>query len=245
MVHYINFYGTPDNPRNLNFATACVSKVEYLWRVMNQAGFQVSNVSVCWTKNRFFCAYRKQVLETDDRGRQIYFSTFGAPVRLFRGAAVLWSKFQLCFYLLFQVKRSDTVLFYHSPFYLPLLNLIRRIRGFRLVAEVEEIYAAAKNQGAAAQNREISALQQADAFYLVNDLMASRCGFGEKPCWVSYGNYHIPEREHRDFGDGRIHAVYAGVVEEIKRGAFIAVETAEFLPGNYCVDILDWVRTTA
>lgn len=237
-IHYIAYYGKPDNDRNLNIVPAGMTKVSYIISALKRAGYQVTLFSTAGTKNRFGCHYKRYEEWVDNDERTIFINTFGSKYKVIRGLALLWMWLQLFIYLVFDVKTGEAVIVYHSCSYKYPILFARLFKRFNLVFEVEELYNASLGKGKNIQEKEIKYLKNADAYILVNDLMAERCGFRDKPFIVSYGSYAIPIMKSSHFEDVYIHIIYAGIIEKKKLGAFIAVESARYLTDKYKLHIL-------
>ena len=238
-VHYISYYGKLKNNRNLYIAPSSVTKIDYVKDSLKSAGFEVNIFSTSWTKNSNFCYYPKEFSQIDSQETIRYVSSFGSKINILRFINYKWSSIQLLLYLLLNVKRSEIVLVYHSISYKNVIKLCRRIKNFRLIFEIEEIYSVAENKDTFKINEEIKYLKNADGYLLVNDLLAQKCGFN-KPHVVSYSSYVLPQvgKTASNKQNTKINIVYAGIIENIKKGAFIAVETAKHLDSRYVINIL-------
>lgn len=241
-IHYISFYGEADNDRNLNIVPASITKAYYIISALKRAGLKVTVFSTAGTKNRFRCHYKRYKVQIDKDEKIIYMDIFGSKYKIIRGLALLWTWLQLFIYLVFNVKTGEKVIVYHSCSYKYSILFARLFKRFHLIFEVEEIYNASLGKGKDAQRKEIQYLKNADAYILVNDLMAERCCFGDKPFIVSYGSYSIPRIKSNYFEDEYIHMVYAGIIEKKKLGAFIAVESAQYLTDKYKLHVLGFGR---
>jgi hypothetical protein len=69
------------------------------------------------------------------------------------------------------------------------------------------------------------------------DLLAEKLN-NNKPFVIIYGNYTVPEKLANPTNDGKIHLLYAGIIDSHKAGAFNAIETALFLNENYMMHII-------
>lgn len=237
-THYIAYYGKSDNDRNLYIFPAGITKASYIISALKRAGYEVTVFSTAGTKNRFSCHYKHCEVQIDKQEKTIYTDTFGSKYKIIRGLALIWMWIQLFVYLMLDVKAGENVIIYHSCSYRYPILFARLVKRFRLIFEIEEIYNASEGKAEDEQRKEIQYLDKADAYILVNDLMAEKCCFGNKPFIVSYGCYSIPRIDSSHFEDEYIHIVYAGIIEKKKLGAFIAVESARYLADKYQLHIL-------
>lgn len=245
VIHYINFYARPDDKHNLDYSIASLKKIEYLWHVMTTLGVQVKNISACRTKNRSFCIYRGRQSFNSSNVLEIYLGSLSAPFRFLRGLAIVLHKINLFLYLCFKVKKNDIVLFYHSLYYLSLLNLAHRIKKFCLVAEIEEIYADVLGKDNL-RKKEIEFADEANGYIFPTQMLNAEINTKSKPAAIIYGTYHIEyNRKYNIFSadqqrhtDDVIHCVYAGTLDPRKGGGIAAAAAAEFLPPGYHIHIL-------
>lgn len=144
--------------------------------------------------------------------------------------------FQLFVTLLFKTKKDEPILVYHSLAYSKLILFAKRIRRFKLILELNEMYSDVTTNLAKKKKIELKIISNADAFMFPNDLMNTMFNHKHKPFVVEYGIY-TPECKYSEkFNDGKIHVVYAGTFNPAKGGA--AAAAANYLPSNYHVHIL-------
>ncbi|WP_232067443.1 glycosyltransferase family protein, partial [Flavobacterium bizetiae] len=139
----------------------------------------------------------------------------------------------------FRVKRNDVVLVYHSYLLNKVVNFCRFFANFKLIYEVEEIYQAAWQNSNKKIKHEIEALQNADAFIFVNDVMNQKCNHHNKPFIVCYGNYNN-KKIAKSINYNIINIVYAGFIGGKDSDVMLAIDSAEFLPDNYFLNVLGY-----
>lgn len=148
------------------------------------------------------------------------------------------------FYLLTHIRRGETVVAYHSLVYCKFLYVLKKLRHFRLILEMEELYGDVIGDERAKQ-WELRLAQQADAYIFPTLLLSRLINTQKKPEAIAHGTYRVEEdRKCNIFSDNlraedkpMIHVVYAGTLDPRKGGA-VAAAAAEFLPENYHVHIL-------
>jgi len=237
IIHYIGYYTNHKNERNLYSSPACCSKMEYIVSVLKEEGYSIDVFSTSWTQKKTG-HYKRKTVEIDETEKQIYISTFGASNVIQQILQRAWASVQLLWYLLFCVKKDEIVLVYHSVSYCIPLAITRWLKRFKFVLEVEELYYKVFNQQGRQKKCELQMIKGADAYLFSNDILAKNAEVEHKPFIVVYGNYYISERHVPQRNDGFIHVVYAGGIESIKQGAFMAVESAQFLSRRYKMHIL-------
>lgn len=234
-IHYFSFYLAPGQEERRAAVPAGFAKVEYVAGAAADAGLAVRIVSTAITEEGRAAGARY--------GRHVYLPSWrprggaGYAVAL----AVLW--IQIVRYLLVEVSRGDTVLAYHSLTYLRPFSAARRIKRFRLVLEFNDLYSAVSPKHAARKDAEERFIRSADAHLFMNRLAAARYSDG-KPHVLSFGSYAVPKRRHAQIDDGRVHVVYAGVIEPGRAAAELAVRSAAHLDSGFVVHVLGYGTDT-
>lgn len=145
---------------------------------------------------------------------------------------------QFIIYVLFNVKKTDTIVMYHSVTYTKILAIIKKIVHRKIIVEVEEIYGYSATEDRPGVYKEINTIKQMDSFIVVNPGIPERIDAQNRKYVVSYGVCDLPDRRVEQFDDGKIHVVYAGTIETRKLGAMTAVEAAQYLPDSYITHII-------
>ncbi len=180
-----------------------------------------------------------------DRLSVRYFFSLGRRNKVLGKIGTAFVQLQLFLYLLFRVSKNEKIVVYHSLAYMKLVQLAKKIKRFRLLLEVEEIYADVLGDGKI-RHREMEYFQCADAYLFSTKFLSEKINRGRKPEVIIHGTYQVePDRKCNFFsdslqdGDPRvIHCVYAGTLDPRKGGATAAAAAAEFLPAQYHIHIL-------
>lgn len=236
-VHYLNFYADTEAADSLACFPSAFPKIEYVCDSLIEAGFDVINISACQYKKG------EKTIQPKKLRRNLYCRYLRNSVvlqKIDRHLPILYSWLQIFLYILFQVKRDDTLLVYHSMFYLDVIQLALKIKRVRLIYEVEELFYSLSPENAHFKEKELSALKKADAYLLVNDLIKEKISIKDKPFVISYSAYKLPENRTLQprAWDDKIHVVYAGCIEQQRKAAFMAVEAALSLSPKYVIHIL-------
>jgi hypothetical protein len=231
-IHYLSFYLAPGMEDEREPNPAGFPKIEYIRSSALAAGADVQAVSTAIAKPG-------RLLRRQTRDGWIYLPTIRLTGgRVGYGIALVFMWAQLVRYLLTEVKADDTVLAYHSLSYVLPLRAIRRVKRFRFVLELNELYTVYTRQSDGRRAAEERFARTADA-YVVMNRHAAREVTGRKPHVISHGTYSAPDRQRPQRDDGKIHAVYAGVVD-FRRGAALAAEAALHLDDRFAVHILGY-----
>lgn len=235
-MYYLGYYDVVSNAEeNRNHVLAASNKMTYIVSALERAGFCVELISASQTLNAQ--GFAAKAVPLGEKSRLYLFRTLPWGNKLCRVRSVLFSKWQVFWYIWRHVSKGDTLMVYHSLGYAGLVRILKRLKGFRLVLEVEEIYADVTGSDKA-REKEYKLLRRADAYIFPTELLNEKLNSEHKPHCIIYGTYQVEENRHCFFNDGKIHVVYAGTFDPRKGGAAAAATAAVFLPVNYHVHIL-------
>lgn len=243
-IYYIGFYGDEKSyQENRNIVPAGSNKLEYIAKAIAQAGFSVKVISPAWVKRvenqKIKLVNRRDFKINNNISVSMPFSIAGSS-RIISFISSKISKIWLILYLLLKVRRNDKVIVYNSPFYFSTIFWLKKIIGFNLILEVEEVYSIVFSYSEKQLNKEMRLIKTADKYIFPNDLMSKHLNIKDKENIVVYGSYEIAKQNvnRSFFDDDKIHIVYAGIIDKIKKGAFYAIRSAAFLPDNYIMHLL-------
>lgn len=173
-----------------------------------------------------------------------YFFSMGRKNKILGKLGTALVQMQLLLYLLFNVSKNETIIVYHSLAYMNLVQIAKKIKGFRLILEVEEIYADVIGNTKIRQ-KEIAAIKKANAYIFPTQLLNAKLNEEGKPAIIIHGTYQVESKmtsidtDKTKVDERRIvHCVYAGTFDPRKGGAAAAAAAAAFLPSNYHMHIL-------
>lgn len=239
-IHYIGFYSKPDNPQNFRSFPSVNTKMDYIISALKNADFKLTLFALGKTisKNKF---YNSKSFEIDEKEKIKYVSTFGNAFPGLKFLSRLWLLLQLLNYLLFVVEKNGCVLFYHTHATMSIIKIARVFKKFNLILEVEEIFQAAWRGSDEKIQKEIKYIQIADAYIVVNDIMAQKCNLEKKPSAVCYGDYRVKGSSIiLPINEENINLVYAGVLGGLNSDVFLAIETLLYLPKQYKLHVLGY-----
>ena len=239
-VHYITSWGENKKKKKLQYSPAGLTKAKYVVSSLKELGYCVEVGAFTYIKRG---AWQVQSCHTELSDNNIpvhycfsfpHFSTVGCIIQQ------VIVCIQLFFYLLTQVNKDDVIIVYHERYFYWPVKIIKSIVKRKLVLEIEEVYTMAANSSNKIIQREINHFSIADAYILINDIIASYCKLEqEKPQVVLYGIYKNRQCLVEEFGDNKIHVVYAGTLSLYKGGAYAAASSALYLnPTAYHIHIL-------
>ncbi|QFJ56082.1 glycosyltransferase [Pseudobutyrivibrio xylanivorans] len=174
----------------------------------------------------------------DDYGSIRILGSVSSTKRLFLpicGAVMLFSVF---LYVLFNIGKEDTVFLYHSVYYDPIVTALKKIKHFRIIYEIEEIYADVRKHGVG-REKEISRCEEAaDGFIFPTELLNEIVNRNSKKSIIIYGAYQ-PVSIVRKGINKKTSIVYSGTLMNGK-GAQEAVNCASALDDQFEIHIIGY-----
>lgn len=234
-IFYISYYSSPSDAEKRNAVLSAVNKMDYICESLEKNECEVEIVSASQALEKKFCKGRKEKIT--DRTTLKLFSSLPNLNKIVSLVNRIYMKAQMFFYMLKNTKRDSTVIVYHSLGYMSLVKMLKKIKGFKLIVEAEEIYGDVIGNPKTVK-KEYSFFKIADSFIFPTELLSERVNTEKKPEAIIYGTYHISKKMPKLFTDGKIHCVYAGTLDPRKGGAAAAASSALFLNGNYHIHIL-------
>lgn len=238
MIHYFMIWGENPLGRKLAYSPAGLKKAKYVFDVLSRID-KTRVVSFASGGRKWNCFYRPTCTLDEDNREIFYCSTFGSSSKYLRMLERWFNIIQMTLYLI-RIPKHDIAVFYHERYFRYAMRFCRLFRRSpKYVLQVEEVYTLAGNHPQDMIDKELASINNADAYILVNDLLSSVLHLEmSKPSCVSYGPYRVQASSLIPMQtDNKVHVVYAGIIDQIKRGAEMAVKACRFLPSNYCVHI--------
>lgn len=231
-IFYLGYYNLPDS--GTNFALAAVNKMNYICEALENNGYNTEIVSASGAVEKKFCKSKK--VKLTDKTTLKLFSSLPRLNRIVSVIDRVILKTKLFLYMIKNTNKDSTVMVYHSLGYMSLVKRLKKLKGFKLIIEAEEIYGDVIGNEKTSQ-KEYEFFKIADGFIFPTELLSEKVNTEKKPEVIIYGTYHIEKEMPKIFSDGKIHCVYAGTLDPRKGGA-AAVEAALFLNGDYHIHIL-------
>lgn len=242
MIYYVGAYRTKNiEEREPQGSAAEDTKIAYIVSVIKSLGKEVKVVSVLASLKRGF--HSRKVCKVDELETQVFLEAYDEIKRGLSKIGVLQRLTALLFYLLFNAKHTDTVLVYNTQLYSVPVRLAKWFKHFKMVLEVEEIFYMDERNPADIKRKTIeeALIQAADSYVTASALLAHRVA-GNKPYAVVYGGYTIPPQYAERLEDSKVHVVYAGGIDSLRR-VDRAVKAFALLPEQYRFHILGFGAT--
>lgn len=235
-MKYLCFFDSQLNRRTMKMAS--VNKVHYICSALNQNGIDVEIISCSMTAPHSIPAQTERL---NEHTSVKYFKTAKAskskPAKLWQ---LLRRNLTIFFFLLFNTKKGETVACYHSLINMRCVSLAKKLRGFRLLLEAEEIYNDVFERSPSSRRTEMKYLQKcADMYLFPTDVLARKINIDSKPQAIVYGAYEFDGgAAKRRVSDGKIRVAYTGSFDPNKGGLSNALGAARFLDSRYSLNIL-------
>ncbi|MBP3692409.1 MAG: hypothetical protein J6I80_04100 [Clostridia bacterium] len=242
MFYYFGFYKSKyiENNYPSGNINAISYKMGYIINKIKKAGIPLTVISSYLSDKQGFYPYKKVVV--DKFQTDCYLPSLRI-MGFFKKITGIFKKLAIFLFCFFKLKKNDVVLIYHDPQIDKIFVFLKRLKGFKLIVEIEEIChrnSKLKNAKRVKANEE-KAFKAADAYIVVNDLIYSKYLNNNKPHIVIYGAYDVSvktdfEEKYALSDKEKINILFSGSIDKV-RGASLAVKTAEFLPDNYVMNI--------
>ncbi len=233
-IKCLAYFDAQDSTDNRMNCLAAFTKSSYIFDCFQQLGYDVDVLSASYAigKHRAKGTTRK----LSDKLTLRTLSSLGRGNRIKNIIGRILFAVNLIFHLLFFVRKNDILWVYHSLGLVGYVKFLKKLKKFKLILEVEEIYGDVMERKKIS-DWELDFFKCADAYVFSNGQLAKLINTQHKPCVVSHGSYKTEEPINKSCDDGRIHIVYAGTFDP-RKGGMTAAKTAEFLNENYHVHIL-------
>jgi hypothetical protein len=244
-IKYIGFYDVPNAKVKRAYSLAATNKMDYICEAFNKADYKVHLISHAWfddvgTGGAISGSAKftgTTTIQLNKNKKLTLVPSFSTSKKITGYFKIIFSLLWLLFWLVINVKRNEKIVVYHSPWLAIPILVAKRLKRFKLILEVEEIYSDVSSLHSFFDNLEQKIFKKADFFFLSTELLAKRLNT-TKPYLVIYGNYKVYDTLSVPPNDGKIHLVYAGIIDSEKAGAFNAAETSLFLSENYVMHII-------
>lgn len=237
-IKYIGFFDVPESRSDRVCNISATNKMNYIANTLIEAGYEVDIISPSWMGDKTKVLYEMQKTIIIDAFKKVtYCPSWKTNNKITRNIKILISLIWLFLYLLVYTDKGEKVIAYHVQWISLPIRAAKFIRKFDLVLEIEEIYQDVTKLNELFIRWENKLINRADAFVYSNDLLKGQIQTS-KPGIVIYGEYKVYEKLSMPNNDGKIHLLYAGIIDEHKKGAFNALEASKYLSDKYVLHII-------
>ena len=233
-IYYVCFYAEPEFSDKITSYPSAWSKIDYISDTLKRNDYNVCYVCPVIPLSGKF---KKRIVKKDIQEKHIYFSAFSKrksniSVKLNN----FWQMLQIMIYLLINAKSDDRILIYHSMYHCFWAPVLKKVFRKKYILQIEDVYSALSPDGNAYEKKEWDFFETADGYLCVNTLIRDKI-HNSAPKIISHGRYAVPNVIESKVSK-KCRLVYAGVIEQVRKGAFLAVETMSYLPDNYELVVL-------
>lgn len=235
-IKYFCYYHYKNGDRSREGVQAASSKIDYIIKVLNINGYIVDIVSMSGITKEKFCFDIGGVIPWGEKNTLRHFLSLGKIHNILRVPARWLTNIHFFLWTLINIKHGEQVIVYHSLGYCGMFNLLKKIKCFRVIGEIEEVYQDVHPQSNFVRKSELNFINKCDKYIFPTQLLDEKFNTIEKPSVIVHGVYSVTPKIAEKFKDGKIHVVYGGTFDPNKGGA-AAVDAAEYLPKNYHIHI--------
>lgn len=234
MIYYFGYFDFQDSKVQRKYIVSATNKMEYIARAVQSIGYPIEFVSLSLSNKRGIGFHKTQVRESNGLKAR-FFPTCDMPL-YWKWLKDLWRNVCVLLWGLRHLNSDDVVISYHTTSKTSsILVWLRKVKKFRIILEVEEIYSDVAGIPKHALRREYNTFENCDAYIFSTELLEEKLNTSHKPYVVIYGTYNVEKIINKP-GVGDIHVVYAGTFDKRKGGA-AAAAAAAYLPQNYVMHI--------
>lgn len=233
-IYYLGSYIAEEfYEENRYCSLACMNKMKGIISALNDS-YDVEIISSCLSHGKKVCnSHEKRI---NGNVNLILFSSLGRKNRIFRVLDVIWFKLQLIAFFFRNICKSDKVIVYHSLIYVETILLLKKIIGFDLILEFEELYSDVWKENAS-RGIELKLLKKADKYIFPTKLIPQEYGVSKDKYVIIHGNYCCKRERESSVPHKKTEIVYAGNLEP-RKGCIDAILAAQYLSDNYHISVL-------
>ena len=241
-MKYFGYYADGERAKESNCTLAAVNKMSYIAEVIAVVSGKAEIISRATRKE---LPQKNEIVNINETQTIQYFASTPHNWKISRFLCRQIDRIRFVVWMLKNIKKSEKVLVYHSLGYMNEIAFVHRIKKFKLILEVEEIYSDVTGKKYM-RKKEVKFLQRADAYIFPTKLLSDVVNPNGKPEVIIHGTYQVEPDEkcdlfHKNLQNERkqtIHCVYAGTLDPRKGGAAAAATAVKFLAPDYHIHIL-------
>lgn len=238
-VKYLGVYDFPDEKNDKAVSIACVKKMDYVIDSLNAIGFACDVVSIARSKSH---TQKKKIIRTGNNTVTIG-PAIGSNIKYVSKIGEIQIRLWLLLYLLINVHQGETIIVYHSQRYMGILYLCSRIKRFKYLLEVEELYYKFNFSSKLQERIEKNTIYNSCGLIVSTKNIVDELSYRKKFA-VLHGNYETKE-EMRINSDSLTYVVFAGGIERVRNTAFNVCDCARYLDKNIKLLLLGYGDKTS
>lgn len=232
-VFYLCFYSDPEVEDKIITYPSVKPKIDYVASKIKELGKKVIIVSVAPSVNEKFLGFEKEI---DTLEKHIYLSSINRKCKFFQKIETLrhWNK--IFHFLKKNLKEDDILLVYHSLYHRVWLKKYNTRYKRSFILEIEDVFSSLSLATKKFKKQEWKLFDLAESCICINDIVYNKIERVSRKM-ISYGSYQLPPLYNKERRK-KIRIVYAGVIEQERKAAFLAVQAMRYLPSHYELRIL-------
>ena len=233
-VYYVCFYAEPEFSKEIVSYPSVWSKIEYISDSLKKCGYDICYVCPVLPHNGKF---RKRTVQIDSNEKHIYFSAHtGGKFKFGNKFNSFLQMFKILMYLVKNAKKDDRILIYHSMFHTFWVPILKNLFKKPYFLQIEDVYSALSPEGKSFEDKEWKFFETANGYLCVNSLIKGKI-HNPAPKIISHGRYVVSDILENKKND-KCRLVYAGVIEQVRNGAFLATQAMCDLSDRYELVVL-------
>ena len=136
-IKYFTYRGSDEEGKCRNNSPAADTKVDYIVSVLNRLGYGVDVISRAPSAEKH---YISSSFKTVNENQYRYFASFGLGNVILRLLNRWFMDLHFFLWCLLNIKKNEQIIVYHSLGYDSIFNILRKIKTFTIIGEIEEIY---------------------------------------------------------------------------------------------------------
>lgn len=230
-LHYVAQYIVPEKDgTEYSFSPPGTSKMNYFLRCFKELNIDTDILSLCLKKDKGLKKVKKITNQFGQTVRHII--NFDIGGKFGKMLNLHFAKIQLLFYLM-SVPKGDVVFFYHERFYSSVFKYIRRIKKYKIICDIEEIYTIHAKYSESKISEEIEYLKGFEYYTVSNDSLAEILEITKENYVLCCGVYSPLITSYNNTDSEITNVLYAGTFDSAKGGAKAAIESFLFLDHGY------------
>lgn len=235
-MKYFGYYADERKNKNVNCTLSAVNKMHYIaTRMVSIAG----SVEIVSAVTPYQGNQEDEVYEIESSLSVRYFKASSAKNRVLNVIKRTLRNVRFFNWAYRNIKQNEVILVYHSLGYMKIFRLLKKLKKFSMILEVEEVYSdVLENQQL--RDAELQFMNLADAYIFPTELLSRAVNKTNKPEVIIYGAYSIESvvDEPEVFDTESNHILYAGTFDPRKGGVYAAINAIKNLPENYHLHVL-------
>lgn len=241
-VRYIGIYdiirgGKPKRDCSL----AAIKKMDYIVDSLNRSGNAVQIVSIARNKGASQSGIVQEYVNGKIKNQLILGPCIGSKCKIISAIGELEVRLWLLMWLIFHIHKNEKILVYHSQRLMLPIYIASKIKSFRYILEVEELYYKFGLCSKRMARNEKKVIMNADALIASTENIVRELGYLKKTIFLhgNYQNLRIHEMNQTSEREVR-KIVFAGGIETVRNTAFNVCDCAEWLDDRFIVYLLGY-----